>query len=303
MVHSDWESLYPFQSRWITIDRAPSDAIHYLDEYTGSEGQPETLIFVHGNPTWSFHWRNLVQALRSRYRCVALDHLGCGLSSAPKQRRRLADRVEDLADFLNALDLHHSTLIAQDWGGAIGLGAALADPDLFRRFVLFNTGAFRPWSIPWRIRICRFPCLGRLAVQGGNLFCRAALSMTLARNRLPLAVRRGYLAPYHSWRRREAVYHFVQDIPSNSRHPTWKTLAWIEQNLPSLAQRPILFVWGMRDWCFTPTCLDQFLGIFPSADVVRIADAGHWVVEDAAEESLRAVAAFLEERDLGNGSD
>ena len=264
----DWKPLYPFRSHFLAVDREPSHSFHYIDEFTGLDDSPETLLFVHGNPTWSFHWRDLILALRTRHRCIAPDHLGCGLSSAPRRRHRLADRIEHLVALIDDLRLLRITLVAQDWGGAIGLGAALARPHLFKRFVLFNTGAFRPWFIPWQIRVCRLPLLGRFVVQGGNLFCRAAGSMTLARRRLPPAVRHGYIAPYHNWRRRRAVYDFVDDIPLSSRHPTWPTLAHIEDNLPSLADRPFLFVWGMRDWCFTSACLDKFIELLPSADVV-----------------------------------
>ena len=188
---------------------------------------------MHGNPTWSFHWRNLIQSLRPRYRCVAPDHLGCGLSDKPTQLLRLDDHIENLATLVERLDLENVTLVAQDWGGAIGLGAMLRMPERLARIVLFNTGAFPPRYIPWRIRACRFPVLGRLAVQGGGLFSRAALRMTLARkNRLDPAVAAAYLAPYDTWANRRAVYGFVKDIPTAPHDPTWQALADIEQRTP-----------------------------------------------------------------------
>src|SRR5207244_2671295 len=142
-------------------------------------------------------------------------------------------------------------LVAQDWGGAIGLGTMVRLPDRFQRIVLFNTGAFPPAYIPWRIRACRIPLLGQLAVQGAGVFSRAALRMTLARRKwLDPTVAAGYLAPYNSWSRRRAVYGFVKDIPAGPRHPTWQTLAKIESQLPALADRPALLIWGLRDWCF-----------------------------------------------------
>jgi haloalkane dehalogenase len=163
-----------------------------------------------------------------------------------------------------------------------------------RRIVLFNTGAFPPRYIPWRIRACRWPVVGRLAVQGGNLFSRAALRMTLARQaRLDPAVAAGYFAPYDAWANRRAVYGFVKDIPSRASHPTWQTLADIESKLPTLADRPALLLWGMRDWCFRPDCLERFVTAWPQAEVHRIADVGHWVVEDAPEESITLMQNFL----------
>jgi haloalkane dehalogenase len=253
-----------------------------------------TLLFVHGNPTWSFHWRALIAPLRSKYRCVAPDNLGCGYSSNPNQLLTLADHVNHLATLIEQLDLRNTTLVAQDWGGAIGLGAMLRMPERFERIVLFNTGAFPPPYIPWRIRACRAPLVGRLAVQGAGLFNRAALRMTLARRKqLDPEVASGYIAPYDSWSNRSAVYGFVKDIPSGPGNPTWKLLADIECQLPSLSDRPTLLVWGMRDWCFRPECLERFERVWPHAEVHRLPDVGHWVLEDAPENAVPIVEHFL----------
>lgn len=288
-----WRSLYPFESHWLDLD---GRRLHYLDE--GPRDAERTLLFVHGNPTWSFHWRRLIEARRGEYRCVAVDHLGCGLSDLQPHPLRLADHIANLRRLIESLDLQRVTLVAQDWGGAIGLGTILAERERFERIILFNTGAFPPWFIPWRIRTCRGPVLGRLMVQGGNAFSRAALTMTLARRKgLEPAVQAAYLAPYNSWRRRAAVYQFVRDIPSNDRHPTWQTLDAIERKLPQLASLPALLVWGERDWCFNTRCLTRFVEEWPDADVVRLADVGHWVVEDAPEETEEAVRSFLHRTD------
>jgi haloalkane dehalogenase len=303
-LETDWRTLYPFESRWLEVS---GQRMHYLDEgppATAGDRSPPTLLFVHGNPTWSFHWRNLVAALGDRYRCVAPDHLGCGLSDSPRQLFRLADRIHHLAALIDRLQLDRITLVAQDWGGAIGLGAMLRKPERLERIVLFNTGAFPPRYIPWRIRACRIPFVGRLAVQGGGLFNRAALRMTLARRRrLDPAVAAGYLAPYRTWNDRRAVYGFVDDIPNGSHHPTWRTLAEIERQLPQLANRPATLVWGMRDWCFRPDCLERFERAWPRAEVHRVADAGHWVVEDAAEEISPIVAKFLDSTETNTQKD
>ncbi len=266
--------------------------LHYTDE--GPTSAEQTLLFVHGNPTWSFHWRRLIERLRGEYRCVAPDHLGCGLSDLQPRPLRLVDHIANLRRLVEALDLRRVTLVAQDWGGAIGLGVLLEERARFERIVLFNTGAFRPWFIPWRIRVCRWPIVGRLAVQGANAFSRAALRMTLSRKlRLEPAVAAGYLAPYDSWQRRAAVYQFVRDIPLSAAHPTWAALGGIEDRLKELAKTPALLVWGEQDWCFTTECLDRFLEEWPHAEIVRLPDVGHWVLEDAPEEAERAMVKFL----------
>ena len=231
--------------------------MHYLDEQPARENPP-TLLFVHGNPTWSFHWRLLIDEFRRTHRCVAVDHIGCGLSEQPRQSFRLEDRIRHLTELIDHLDLQQVTLVAQDWGGAIGLGAMLRRRERLSQILLLNTGAFRPWFIPSRIRVCRTPLLGRIGLQGMNLFSRAALRMTTCRQPLAREVADAYLVPHHSWSSRRAVFDFVEDIPLSDSHPTWKTLGQIEDALPSLASVPSGLVWGMRDWCFTPECLEPF---------------------------------------------
>lgn len=294
-TETDWRTLYPFESHYLQI---AGRQMHYLDEGPQTSAADDdslpTLLFIHGNPTWSFHWRNLILALRKRFRCVALDHLGCGLSDKPQRWFRLADHIDHLVMLMEALGLERISLVAQDWGGAIGLGAMLRMPERLARIVLFNTGAFPPAYIPWRIGACRIPLVGRLAVQGGGLFNRAALRMTLARrDSLEPAVAAGYLEPYDSWDNRRAVYGFVRDIPGGPSHPTWRVLETIRSQLPQFADRPTTLIWGMRDWCFRPDCLERFEQAWPQAEVHRLADAGHWVVEDAADEVVPMVTTFL----------
>lgn len=286
-IRGELGDLYPFASHW---HASPHGRLHYVDE--GPRDAP-VLLFVHGNPTWSFHWRELVKAFSDRFRCVAPDHLGCGLSDLQPTPQRLEDHIKKLVGLVETLELQKVTLVAQDWGGAIGLGTALRRKERFERIVLLNTGAFPPWFIPWRIRVCRWPLVGKLMLQGANAFSRAAITMTVNRTKLTPQIAGGYLAPYHNWQRRAAVYRFVKDIPLSPSHPTWQTLAAIESGLPSLADLPRLLIWGEQDWCFTTECLDKFIEIWPDAEVLRIADVGHWVVEDATKEVIESLDRFL----------
>jgi pimeloyl-ACP methyl ester carboxylesterase len=282
-----WRDLYPFSSHFFALG---PHRLHYLDEGAG-----EPLLFVHGNPTWSFYWRNLILGLRDRFRCIAVDHIGCGLSDKPQDYNyTLAQRIDDLSRLVEHLDLKGATLVAHDWGGSIGLGAVERLPSRFARIVLFNTGAFPPPYVPWRIAACRTPLVGTGALRGLNAFARAALSMATKKpERMMADVRAGLLAPYDSWANRVAIDRFVRDIPFSPRHPTWQTLERIEAGLPALAGRPIQLIWGMRDWCFRPECLDRFLQHWPGAEVHRLADCGHYVVEDAHERIVPLMVNFL----------
>ena len=265
--------------------------MHYLDEGHGDQ----TFLMVHGNPTWSFYYRNLIVAWRDRNRIIVPDHLGCGLSDKPQSYAYcLRTHAENLVTLIESLDLKRITLFVHDWGGAIGLAAAQICPERFERFVLFNTGAFPPPRVPRRISVCRTPIVGRIAVRGLNLFARAAQTMASSHpKRLPAEALAGLIAPYDSWTNRVGIDRFVRDIPLTRRHPTYQELAQLEADLRAAPPKPTQLIWGMRDWCFDERCLDRFRDILPHAFVHRIADAGHWVVEDAPDEIVRVVDQFV----------
>lgn len=310
MIAGHWRDLYPFDSHYLEWATKSGERLrmHYLDEGPDQESglvgsassvaadaaDQATFLFVHGNPTWSFYWRNLVLGIRAKHRCVAVDHIGCGLSDKPQHYNyTLAQHIDNLCRLVDTLDLKNITLVAHDWGGAIGLGTALARESRFARLVLLNTGAFPPPYIPWRIQACRWPWMGTLAIRGLNAFAGAALHMaTELPNGLPPLVKAGLIAPYFDWTSRVAIDAFVKDIPSGPRHPTWKTLTTIESDLHSLADRPVQLIWGLKDWCFRPECLTRFQQIFPNAKTVALADAGHYVVEDAPDRVLGTIQEF-----------
>jgi haloalkane dehalogenase len=284
----DLAGEYPFAAHFLEMG---AHRLHYVDE-----GHGPVLLFVHGNPTWSFAWRHFIRALSGTYRCVAIDHLGCGRSDKPQDfEYTLAHHVEHLVQLVERLDLRDITLIGHDWGGCIGMGAAVARPARFSRFVLCNTAAFRSRRIPWRIAICRWPLLGPVLVRGLNGFARAALTMAVCdHRRMTPPVRAGYLAPYDSWASRIATLEFVRDIPLDRGHRSFATLTAIEQGLSQFAAHPMLLAWGDRDWCFTGEFLDEWRRRFPGAEVCRFPQAGHYVFEDAREPLLTRLQQFLD---------
>jgi haloalkane dehalogenase len=281
--------LLPQESCELTVG---SHKLRYLDVGSGDS----VLLCVHGNPTWSFYWRSVVERFADSHRVVAVDHLGCGRSDKPPRGAfpyTLAAHRDNLLTLIDRLDLERATLLAHDWGGAIGLASLLERRERFDRIVLLNTGAFPPPYVPWRIAACRIPVFGTLAVRGLNAFARAAITMAMSRTKMDRDVARGLLAPYDGWANRVAIDAFVRDIPMSKTHPTFGTLAKLEEDLPQLADLPSLLVWGMKDWCFRPECLRRFQSVWPRARTVEIADAGHYVIEDAPSETLEAIAAFL----------
>jgi len=278
--------LYPFESHFLEID---GRRMHYVDE-----GQGPPVVLLHGNPTWSFYYRDLIRGLRDHHRVIAPDHIGCGLSDKPwDYPYTLATHIANLERLMDALDLRDVTLGIHDWGGAIGMGWAVRHVERIRRLVIFNTAAFLGGRMPFRIRICRWPILGEMAVLGMNAFARAATRMACTRRRMTPEVKCGYLLPYDSYAHRIAVLRFVRDIPTDSRVPSFGVLQEIEQCLPQLAHLPTILFWGMKDFCFTPRYLDEWRRRFPKAVVYSFHDAGHYVVEDAADRILPLLSTFI----------
>jgi len=288
ITHWGLQDEYPFAGEYHTV---PGGRMHYVESGTGAP-----VLFVHGNPTWSFAWRHFVRHFSQCHRAIAVDHLGCGLSDKPLDAPyRLQQHCDNLQSLIETLDLRNITLVVHDWGGAIGLGTAVRMPERFSRFVVCNTAAFRSSRIPWRIAVCRWPVVGPLGVRGLNLFARAALWMaTEKRSHWTKAMRRGYLAPYDTWNHRIAIQRFVEDIPLSPRHPSYGTLVEIENRLPLLKSQPMLLAWGERDWCFTPAFRAEFEQRFPAAEVIRFADAGHYVFEDARDRLIERMDQFFQ---------
>ncbi len=300
---TSWSGEYPFKSN--TFELSNGLTMHYLDE--GPKEHAPSILMVHGNPTWSFYYRRLVSHFSGDYRCVAPDHIGCGLSEKPDREDypyTLEERIANLTELVTSLDLQDITLVIHDWGGAIGMGLAANLPERIKRIVVFNTAAFRSDRIPFSIDICRIPGFGPLAVQGFNGFVRVAQIRAIHhKDRLKGPVGDGYVAPYNSWKNRIAVQRFVEDIPMDSDHPTYTTLKHVEDNLEQFQDRPMLIVWGERDFCFNPSFRREWERRFPRAEVHALKDASHYVLEDAHELIIPWMENFFTENPITHDQD
>jgi haloalkane dehalogenase len=299
---SSWRDEYPFESHRFSLG---SDIhMNYVDEGPRAESvEGRTILCVHGNPTWSFYYRSLVRHFQSTHRVVAVDHVGCGLSDKPqKYNYTLQQHTSNLVRLIDALDLRNVTLVVHDWGGAIGLGAAVQRADRFRNLVVLNTAAFPPPYVPRRIAACRIPLIGSWAIRYMNAFAKAAIYMAIDRlPRLSDPARNGLLAPYDTPAHRVAIDGFVRDIPMTAEHPTWNVLEQLEKDLPTLSHLPIHFVWGMKDWCFLPICMDRMQRSWPHATRRELADVGHYVMEEAAAEVIEEMEKQFSQHIGNNG--
>lgn len=280
--------LYPFNANhW----QSPHGSLHYIDE-----GEGEPIVFLHGNPSWSFLYRDLVLGLRGRFRCLALDHLGCGLSDKPAAGPyTLAAHIERACSWIESLQLKRFRLVVHDWGGAIGFGVADRMADRIISIHVLNTAAFVFKPVPRRIALCRIPLAGTLAIRGGNLFAIKATELTTVQP-LAQAVRDGYLWPYRSWADRVAIDAFVRDIPTSPRHRSWATLQAIESSLSRWRDQPVQILWGMQDWCFHTEVLKRWRELLPSAEVHEFVAAGHYITEDVGPQLIERIADFAAQR-------
>jgi cis-3-alkyl-4-acyloxetan-2-one decarboxylase len=270
---------------------------HYIDE-----GQGSPVVMVHGNPSWSIYYRNLVEALSSNHRCIVPDHIGCGFSDKPDDSTyayTLSQRIEDLESLLESLNLSEPiTLVVHDWGGAIGMGYATRHPEKIARLVILNTAAFhqhtaKPGAIPPALRLGRNTRLGAWLIHQHNAFSIAASWVGCKIHPMSKALRQAYQLPYNTPAHRLATLRFVQDIPLSPNDPAFETLSAIEDNLSLFTHTPMLICWGMKDFVFDKDFLAVWEARFPEADIYRFLEAGHYILEDASEEVIPLIQHFL----------
>jgi haloalkane dehalogenase len=271
---------YPFEPLGLDVE---GGRLSYVDE---GEGAP--IVMVHGTPTWSFMYRHLIRALSPRYRCVAPDHLGFGLSERPTDwSYRPSDQARNLARLIEALNLKDITLAVHDYGGPIGLAYALDHPENVRRLVLFNTWM---WSfagdrhVEWPARILGGR-LGRYLYEQRQFSVRVMLRHAVAdRRRYTREVERHYLDALDG----HATWVYARELTGSS---AWFDGLWARRD--RIAGIPAILIWGMKDPAFA-RYLPRWRQVFEQAEVVQLADCGHAPPEERAPESLPFLTRFLE---------
>jgi haloalkane dehalogenase len=282
---SELKSLYPFASNYLDID---SNQYHYIDE-----GDGDPVLMVHGNPTWSFYYRNLAKELKPTNRVIVPDHIGCGLSDKPQDfEYTLKNHIDNLETLVKFLDLKRITLIVHDWGGAIGFGLATRRPELIKNIVILNTAAFHVNRIPFTIGLCKNRFFGRFIVKKLNAFAGPATFMASKKGLSP-AVKAGYLFPYDTPNNRVAVAEFVQDIPLNENHRSFNELKKIENKLRQL-KCPKIILWGGKDFCFNDVFFRKWQEIYPDAYFKYYKNAGHYILEDEADDVISNIKDFMD---------
>jgi acyl-CoA synthetase (AMP-forming)/AMP-acid ligase II/pimeloyl-ACP methyl ester carboxylesterase len=277
--------LLPFQSRFVSV---AGYRMHYIDEGSGP-----VVLLLHGNPTWSFLYRNVIRELRDSFRLIAPDFLGCGLSDrTPGVRFKAVDRINQLEEFVTALGLTKFSIVMHDWGGPLGTGFMLRRLESIQRIVYLNTTLTETESLPPIIKVAAMPVIGKALTRHTATFVRLTTSMG-AYTRLTPDVKDGYMAPYTTRQQRDAIWDFVDDIPFDASHPTYSQMVEIAAGLPKVAQKPVKIIWGLRDPCFHREMLSKVAAHFPNAEILEIGDASHLVLDDAPQVAIPAIKEFL----------
>ena len=271
--------LYPFKSRWF---ESAVGRVHYVDEGTGPP-----LLLLHGNPTWSFLYRDIIRRLRDRFRCVAIDYPGFGLSDRPEGYRYTpGEHSQVVSDLLARLDVRELLIMGQDWGGPIGLAVALADPERVRGLVMGNTW-FWPADRFGMKAFSRVMSSGPLqrAILERNFFVEKLIPGGTSRT-LSSSEMRHYRGVQPTPEARVGVAEFPRQILA--AEPWLRDLAaGVER---TLTKKPLLLVWGMRDLALGPRLIPRWRTTFPDHQLVELPAAKHFIQEDAPAEISRAIA-------------
>jgi haloalkane dehalogenase len=277
---------YPFASHYLEVS---AGRLHYVDEGSGP-----AVVMVHGNPTWSYLYRHMIKQLQPEYRCIAMDHIGFGLSDKPRDWSYLpSDHAANLSALIDGLGLKDITLVVQDWGGPIGLSYAVTHPENVARLIIMNTWAWpvnRDWYYIAFSGFMGGP-LGRLLIRRYNFFAKSVMRQAFGdKRKLTPAAHEHYLRALPTAEDRKGCYVFPRQIV--------KSTPWLDQlwsNISMLMSKPTLIVWGMKDIAFREKELKRWEGAFPAARTVRLSSVGHFVQEEAPDELAAAVVPFLQE--------
>jgi haloalkane dehalogenase len=276
---------YPFTSRWLAT---PHGRMHYVDEGAG-----EPILFVHGTPTWSFEWRHVIRALAPRWRCIAPDHLGFGLSDRPSDVPYTPQaHAANLGRFVDALDLDELTLVVHDYGGPIGLPLAVERPERVKRLVIINSWMWSFTGDREMERAARMAggAIGRFLYRYANASLRLIMPKAYGdRRKLTAAIHRQYLDRFPDfWSRGAVLWPLARALLGSDAF--YRSL-W-ERRAP-LAGIPALVIWGMKDSAFRPHQLARWRSALPHARVLELAESGHWPHEEQPEQVVVAIRDFL----------
>jgi haloalkane dehalogenase len=290
MTHA-WpdRSEYPFTDRFLDVD---GGRMHYVDE-----GEGDVIVFVHGTPTWSYLYRDLIRRLSASHRCVAMDHIGFGLSEKPPGwSYRTSEHARNVEMLITHLGLRNITLVVHDFGGPIGLPYAIAHPENVARLVLFNTWLWPMDDDPAKARPARLMGgpIGRFLYTRLNFSPRFIIPLAWGdRTTLTAALKRQYVDAFPTPAQRFGTWGMAREVLGASE---WLAQHWAQRE--RIAQIPALLLWGPRD-PVVGDALGRWQQVFANARSHSFPQAGHFVPDEARDEVARILLAELAAEPVG----
>ncbi|MDQ0878620.1 haloalkane dehalogenase [Paenibacillus sp. V4I3] len=279
-------SEYPFKDHWMPYG---DGMIHYVDE-----GQGPVILLLHGNPTWSYLYRNVIKELSGECRLIALDYPGLGMSRAPSDYGYTPkEHSEAVTEFIRRLDLKDFVLVVQDWGGPIGFNYAVRHRENLRGVVVMNTWAW-PATLP-AMKLFSFAMggwpFGYWLQTRRNFFAKKIVPHGIYHSdKITDILRKAYTDPFPTPKSRKPTWVFPRQI---RKARPW--LAEIEAKLPVLSNLPAQILWGMKDSAgFPPEEMAKWQGYLKSNETESLDDASHYVQEDRPDRVVASIRRVLE---------
>lgn len=282
----DWidTTMYPFKNHYIELE---AGKMHYADQ-----GEGKTILFVHGTPAWSFLYRNYIDSLSKNYRCIAIDHIGFGLSDKPESFDGTPQsHSKNLSEFIEKLNLTDITIVVHDFGGPIGLSAAIQNNDKIKQVILFNTWLWETKSNTNAKRIDKLlnGRMGEFLYLNMNFSPKVLFKKGIYdKKKLTKQVHKQYIYPFPNKSSRRSLLKIGKSLVGSS---DWYQEQWNQLN--KLESKPWLVLWGTKDEFITPEYLEKWQRRLLNSKVIKY-DCGHFVQEEKPMETIEAIKSFLE---------
>jgi len=277
-------TLYPFNNNYVQLD---AGKMHYVDE-----GQGDVILFVHGTPTWSFLYRDFIKSLSKNHRCIAIDHIGFGLSDKPKDFDGTPEsHSKNLSAFIKKLNLKNITLVVHDFGGPIGLSSAIEQSDRIKQLVVFNTWLWETKSNPGAQKVDKIlnGALGKFMYLNLNFSPKVLVKKAFYnKKQLTKSIHKHYIRPFPNKTSRWSLLNIGKALVGSS---DWYETQW--QNLNKIDQKRWLILWGTEDQFITTDYLDKWKKRLPQAKVQTF-KSGHFVQEEKTTQAIKAIKQFME---------
>lgn len=269
---------YPFKGNYFPLSMGK---LHYVDE-----GKGDPIVFVHGNPGWSFEFRNVIKALSKTNRCIALDHIGFGLSDKPTEWTYLPNQqAENFEKLLESLQLENITLVVNDWGGPIGLSYAIKHPEKIKKLVILNTWLWSVENDPYYKKFSGFMggVIGRFLIKNFNIFGKMIVKQAMGdKRKLTKEIHRHYYQHLEKPKDRKGCYVFPKQIIASS---AWLDSLW--QQRKKISALPTTIIWGLKDIAFREQELNYWTANWNNVKVIKLETVGHFPQEEAPEIVIR----------------